>query len=176
MRKENGNIYLIGFMGTGKSSVAKYLRSNYAMDIAEMDEIIEKRENKRISDIFAEHGEEYFRELETALLLELQSKENLVVSCGGGAALRQENVNAMKKGGRIVWLTARPETVYERVKENEERPLLKNDNSANHLAEMMERRRPRYESAADLVVATDEKSIAQICEELMAQLAELDGK
>lgn len=176
MRKGNGNIYLIGFMGTGKSSAAGYLGEKYAMDVAEMDEMIEKKENKSISDIFAEHGEEYFRRLETQLLLELQSKKNLIVSCGGGAALREENVEAMKRGGHIVWLTARPETVYERVKENEDRPLLKDHNSIEYLAAMMERRRTRYEKAADFVIVTDEKSIPQICEELMDKLRKMDGE
>ena len=78
-----------------------------------------------IPDIFATYGEEYFRDLETSLLVELQDRKNVIISCGGGTALRENNVAEMKKNGRVVLLTASPETIYERVKDSDDRPVLK---------------------------------------------------
>ena len=129
-----------------------------------------------IPDIFATYGEEYFRNLETELLKELQTGSNCIISCGGGVALREENVVEMKKNGRVVLLTASPETIYERVKDSNDRPLLKGNNNVEFIADLMEKRREKYEAAADVVIQTDDKSIVQICEELITKLTELDGK
>ena len=105
------NIVLIGFMGAGKSTISDYLSTMFDMDIVEMDQVIAEREEMSIPDIFATYGEEYFRDLETNLLIEMQSHKNAVISCGGGAALREKNVAEMKKNGRVVLLTATPETI-----------------------------------------------------------------
>ena len=91
------NIFLIGFMGCGKSTIAGYLHDTFSMDVVEMDQVIAERERMSISDIFEKHGELYFRDLETKLLVELQEKTNTVVSCGGGVAMRECNVTEMKK-------------------------------------------------------------------------------
>ena len=118
------NIILIGFMGAGKTTISDYLSTMFAMNIVEMDQVIEEREEMSIQDIFATYGEEYFRELETGLLVEMQSRKNTVISCGGGVAMRERNVAEMKKNGRVVLLTASPETIYERVKDSNNRPVL----------------------------------------------------
>ena len=102
------NILLIGFMGAGKSTVADYLKEAYSMEVVEMDQIIAKRQGMSISDIFEKHGEEFFRDLETNLLIEMQSRSNVVISCGGGVPMRERNVKEMKKNGRVVLLTAEP--------------------------------------------------------------------
>lgn len=169
------NIVLIGFMGAGKSTIADYLSTMFDMKLVEMDQEISDREEMSIPDIFATYGEEYFRNLETELLRELQTGRNCIISCGGGAALRIENVVEMKKNGRVVLLTASPETIYERVKDGNDRPLLNGNNSVEFIADMMEKRREKYEEAADIVVQTDDKTILQICEELITKLTELDG-
>lgn len=161
------NIVLIGFMGAGKSAVSSYLRKNYGMDRIETDQIIAKREQMTISEIFERYGEEYFREKETALLMELQNRKNAVISCGGGAALREKNVAEMKKNGRVVLLTAAPETIYERVKNSSNRPLLAGRKSVEGIKELMEARRKKYEAAADIIIKTDNKKISEVCEELM---------
>ena len=95
------NVYLIGFMGTGKSTVASHLGRTFLADVIEMDEKIAEREGKSISEIFAQNGEAYFRELETSFLRELDMKRNQVVSCGGGVILREENIHLMKKSGKV---------------------------------------------------------------------------
>ena len=171
----NYNIFLIGFMGAGKSTISDYLKNALAMDVVEMDQCIVERQGMSISDIFETYGEEYFRELETNLLIEMQSQSNVVVSCGGGVPMRERNVVEMKKNGRVVLLTAKPETILERVKDNHDRPLLENNKTVPFIAGLMEKRRAKYEAAADIVIQTDGKSELEICEELIHRLREADA-
>ena len=168
------NIVLIGFMGAGKSTISDFLRTVFAMEIVEMDQIIAERQGMSISDIFETYGEEYFRDLETNLLIEMQSRTNVVISCGGGVPMRERNVVEMKKNGRVVLLTAKPETILERVKDNHDRPLLEGNKTVPYIAQLMEKRREKYEAAADIVIETDGKSELQICEELVQSLRTLD--
>ncbi len=163
------NIYLIGFMGTGKSTVAKELIKQTHAKGVEMDQLIEEQQNMAITDIFRQYGETYFRDLETELLRSLGTEEHLVVSCGGGTVLRDENAALMKEQGCIVLLTATPETVYERVKNSSNRPILNGNMSVEYISELMEKRRARYESVADIRVATDGKDVSTICEEILSQ-------
>lgn len=171
----NYNIFLIGFMGAGKSTISDYLKNALAMDVVEMDQCIVERQGMSISDIFETYGEEYFRELETNLLIEMQSQSNVVVSCGGGVPMRERNVVEMKKNGRVVLLTAKPETILERVKDNHDRPLLENNKTVPFIADLMEKRRMKYEAAADIVIQTDGKSELEICEELIHRLREAEA-
>ena len=171
----NYNIFLIGFMGAGKSTISDYLKNALAMDVVEMDQCIVERQGMSISDIFETYGEEYFRELETNLLIEMQSQSNVVVSCGGGVPMRERNVVEMKKNGRVVLLTAKPETILERVKDNHDRPLLENNKTVPFIADLMEKRRAKYQAAADIVIETDGKSELEICEEMIHRLREADA-
>ena len=168
------NIVLIGFMGSGKSTISDYFSTMFAMETVEMDRIISEREGMSISDIFALYGEEYFRNLETSLLVELQQKKNVVVSCGGGTPMRENNVAEMKKGGKVVLLTAKQETIYHRVKDSHDRPLLENNKNVPFITELMEQRREKYEAAADIIIETDGKDELEICEEIVQKLLELD--
>ena len=172
----NYNIFLIGFMGAGKSTISDYLKNALAMDVVEMDQCIVERQGMSISDIFETYGEEYFRELETNLLIEMQSQSNVVVSCGGGVPMRERNVVEMKKNGRVVLLTAKPETILERVKDNHDRPLLENNKTVPFIADLMEKRREKYEAASDIVIETDGKDKLEICEELVHSLRGLDAE
>lgn len=160
------NIFLIGFMGTGKSTVSACLNSMFGMNMVDMDQIIEKREGMCIPDIFVKYGEAYFRKLETNLLIEMQTAKNTVISCGGGVPMREENVVEMKKNGKIVLLTASPKTILERVKDNDDRPLLKGNKNVAFITELMEQRREKYEAAADIIITTDGKSVEEICREI----------
>lgn len=161
------NIVLIGFMGSGKSTVSRALGQIFAMDVIEMDQVIADREGMSISEIFEVHGEEYFRNLETELLRELQNRKGVVISCGGGVPMRDENVIEMKKNGKVILLTASPETILNRVKNNHDRPLLENNKNVTFISELMEKRRNKYEAAADIVIQTDGKSAFEICEEII---------
>lgn len=166
------NIMLIGFMGTGKSTVAAYMNQAYGMEVVEMDEVLAEREQMTIPEIFDKYGEEYFRNRETELVQELQKEENKIVSCGGGVVLREQNVEEMKKAGVIVLLTALPETILERVKEDENRPLLRGNKNVAFIEKMLEDRGPKYRAAADIIVATDGKDAAAICREIMEKVQE----
>lgn len=174
MRIFNYNIFLTGFMGSGKSTISNYLSTLFAMKSVEMDQVISEREGMSISDIFAEFGEEYFRNLETDLLIEMQSKSNVVISCGGGVPMRERNVREMKKNGRVVLLTAAPETIYDRVKDSHDRPLLEHNKTIPYISQLMAERREKYEAAADIIIQTDHKSESEICEELVRRLLEMD--
>ena len=172
----NYNIVLIGFMGAGKSTISEFLKTAFAMDVIEMDQIIAEREGMSISDIFEVYGEQYFRDLETNLLIEMQSRTNVVISCGGGTPMRECNVVEMQKNGRVVLLTAKPETILDRVKDSHDRPLIENNKTVSFIAELMEKRREKYEAAADIVIETDGKDELQICEELIHRLRQMDNK
>ena len=170
------NIVLIGFMGAGKSTISEFLKNSFAMEVIEMDQIIAEREGMTISDIFEVYGEQYFRNLETNLLIEMQSKTNVVISCGGGTPMRECNVVEMKKNGRVVLLTAKPETILNRVKDSHDRPLIENNKTVPFIADLMEKRREKYEAAADIIIETDGKDELQICEELILRLRQMDNK
>lgn len=162
-----GNIFLIGFMGTGKTTVSRELSQMTGVKEADLDQEIEKRCQMKISEIFSSFGELYFRELETALIKEYEKKQGYVVSCGGGAVLRKENVQSMKKGGRIVLLSASAETVYERVRYSKSRPLLEGNMNVDYIFGLMEQRREAYTAAADLTVGTDGRTPKEIAEDII---------
>ena len=168
------NIFLIGFMGCGKSTIAGYLHDTFSKEVVEMHHIIAKRERISITDIYQTHGEQYFRDLETNLLVEMQNKSNVVISCGGGTPMRENNVLEMKKNGRVVLLTAQPETVLQRVKDNHDRPLLENNKNVSFIADLMAKRSEKYEAAADIIIQTDGKNEQEICEEMIQRLRAMD--
>lgn len=168
------NIMLVGFMGVGKSTISSYLRHLLEMERVETDSYIVKQQGMSISDIFEKLGEEYFRNLESQVIIDLQQKTGLVVSCGGGIVLRDKNVEYMKKSGRIVLLTASPETILQRVKHSDERPILNNNMNVEFIADLMKKREAKYMASADIIINTDNKTIKEICEEMIVKLTEFD--
>lgn len=171
----NYNICLIGFMGAGKSTISDYLNTLFEMKVVEMDQLIVERQGMSISDIFEIYGEPYFRNLETELLVEMQGEKNVVISCGGGVPMREQNVIEMKKNGRVVLLNAKPETVLERVKDDHNRPLLEGNKNVEFIADLMGKRREKYETAADIIIDTDNKTGLEICEEMVQKLLNMDA-
>ena len=161
------SVAIDGPAGAGKSTIARALCEKYGFEIVEMDETIEAREQMAISQIFETKGEAYFRNLETNLLIEMQSKSGVVISCGGGVQMREQNVIEMKRNGAVFLLTAAPETIYHRVKDSHNRPLLENNMTISYISELIEKRREKYEAAADYIIHTDGKTAETICEEIM---------
>ena len=164
------HIFLIGFMGCGKSTNAACLSEATGAKQMEMDQEIVKQQGMAITDIFEKYGETYFRDLETELIRSLSGCEPMIVSCGGGAVLRQENVKLMKSCGAIVLLTATPETIFERVRYSNDRPLLNGNMNVEYITELIGKRRPKYEAAADFAVATDGKRVKEICDEILCKI------
>lgn len=166
----NCNIFLVGFMGAGKSTIARTLQRELGFPLVEMDERIVQEQGMSINDIFAQYGEAHFREIESQLVVDLGKQEPSIVSCGGGVVVRPENMQNMKKSGRIVLLKASPETIFERVKNSTDRPILNGHMNVEYIAELMEKRRALYEEAADITIQTDGKTREQICEEIIGKL------
>lgn len=164
---ENKNIFLIGFMGSGKSTIARLLAKETGKELIEMDETIEKEAGCSINRIFEAHGEVHFRNLESELVARISNKGGAVVSCGGGAVLREENVVNMRKNGTIVYLSATPETIYKRVRNSTHRPLLNGNMNVEYITQLMEKRLPIYEAAADEVVVVDDREKSQIVEKIL---------
>lgn len=160
-------ISLIGFMGVGKSTVSRRLHELTGRPEVDTDKRIVEEQGCPISQIFEEKGEEYFRRLETDLIDELGTLPPGIISCGGGMALRDINVKKLRAIGNIVLLTATPETIYERVKDSTDRPLLNGNMNVPYIRQLMEKRRPFYEKAATIRVATDGKTATEIAEEII---------
>ena len=166
------NLFLIGFMGAGKSSVSAGLGRMLGREVVEMDERIAARDGMSIPELFAQKGEPYFRACETALLKSFAQGAPRIVSCGGGVPLREENVAAMRESGTVVLLTASPEVILERVKDSEERPLLQGHKDVPYIAALMEQRRPKYEAAADITVDTSRLNVEEVCRQVLRRVSE----
>jgi shikimate kinase len=167
----NRHIFLIGFMGTGKSTVARVLAQLTGAEVCEMDEQIEADHGMSIKEIFSRYGESRFRELETELCRRFAKLPPSVVSCGGGVVTRPENVALLKDSGIVILLKAKPETVYERVKDSDARPILNGQMRVDAINDLMEQRRAAYESACDLAVDTDGKSPEEIARVILQKTA-----
>lgn len=161
------NIYLIGFMGVGKSTVARQLSRRLQLPLTDTDEAMVSSYGCSVPEMFARWGEEGFRLRETKMLREISQGPSSVVSCGGGIALRQENVACMRENGRVIFLTASPQTILARVLHDENRPLLQGKKTIADISDLMEGRLPYYERAADSRIATDNRDISAICDEII---------
>jgi shikimate kinase len=170
------NLVLIGYRGTGKSSIGKILASRLGRQIVSTDKEIVTRAGASIPDIVASHGWEYFRDLESAVCLDLAGRNNLVIDTGGGAILRQRNVEVLKRNGRLVWLTASVETIAARIGGDTQRPSLTGTKShVDEIQDVLAERMPKYRAAADLTIATDGRSIDELTTTILQHfgLAEL---
>ncbi|MCM1253455.1 MAG: shikimate kinase [Clostridium sp.] len=162
-----GNIILIGFMGSGKSTVGIKLSYRLRRALEDTDKLIEKSEGRTISEIFQMDGEAYFRNLETECLKKLiQTADDKIISVGGGLPMREENHALLKKLGTVIYLRATPETIYERVKHDTSRPLLQGDNPQEKIRSLMKERAAIYEQAADIIIDVDNKDFEAILEEI----------
>ena len=160
------NVYLIGFMGVGKTTVGLKLAEELGYEFVDTDEIIEHNEAMSISDIFENKGEEYFRRLETDVIEKLSKKDRLVVSCGGGVIKNEDNVKLMKKSGSVILLEASAEVIYHRVKDFNNRPLLKGRKNIKGIQELLDERQPLYDKACTHRIQAD-KSVNKIVSEML---------
>ena len=162
------NIVLIGYRGTGKSTLGRLLAARLGRTLVSTDAEIVARAKRAIPEIVAQEGWDYFRDLESDICRELASRDQLVIDTGGGAILRPQNVEALKKSGRLFWLTASVETIATRIGGDNQRPSLTGTKSfVDEVADVLRERTPKYQAAADHVVATDDRSTDQLVETLL---------
>lgn len=167
------NIILIGFMGSGKSAVGIKLSYRLRHAMEDTDKLIEKEEGRTISEIFATDGEAYFRNLETECLKKLiQTANQKIISVGGGLPIREENHALLKKLGTVVYLRAKAETIYERVKHDTSRPLLQGDDPKGKIQTLMAQRAGIYEKASDIIIDVDDKDFDTIIDEIVRAVSE----
>jgi shikimate kinase len=168
------NIILIGFRGTGKTTIGKILAQRLGKEFIDADEYLEQKQGKTIKDIFAAGGERLFREIEVQIISELCLLDNKVIATGGGAILREENVRKLKKTGIIIYLDADVDTLYKRIhadaQTQQKRPNLTNRGAYEEIQYILAYRRPLYDRIADFVVNTANLSKNEAANKIIAFL------
>lgn len=161
------NVILTGYMGCGKSSVGRRLSYVLRQPYIDTDKWIEAKEKCTISDIFATAGEPAFRDMETACVKALfQNKQDYVIAVGGGLPMREGNRKLLKELGKVIYLRAKPETIYERLKNDTTRPLLQGENPQQKIKDMIAQRGPFYVEGADFIIDVDGKDFDTILTEI----------
>jgi len=165
--KRYANIVLVGFMGTGKTSVGKVLANRLHMVFVDMDEVIEQREGMTVSRIFEEKGEPHFRTLERQLVLELSAKSGLVVGTGGGVVLNPDNISDFSRNGLVVCLSARPEAILARLSADSTRPLLAEGDKKKRIMTLLDSRKKLYDAVQHRIDTTD-LTVEKIADKIVA--------
>ena len=169
------NIVLIGFMGSGKSSIGKRVAQALRFQFADTDALIVQRSGQEIAKIFAQHGEEYFRELETSALRSCAQFSRTVLATGGGVVVREENRALLRELGLVVQLTASEEVIFERVSRNRKRPLLHTEDPRATVHELLAARRPLYDATAQLTIDSTALAHAAVAEQIITAAREAFG-
>ena len=165
------NIILIGFMGSGKTSVGIRLSYQLKRTMIDTDKWIEQKQKRTVSEIFAQSGEEAFRMMETDCLKELiRTADKQIISVGGGLPMKEENHALLRELGTVFYLSATPETVYERLKTDTTRPLLQVEDPEERIRTLLKRRAPVYEACADVVLDVSDRSFDEILEQIGKEL------
>jgi len=165
------NVVLIGYRGTGKSTVGKIVAARLGRPVVSTDAEIVRITGQGIPEIVAERGWDYFRDLESQVCQELAQRDELVIDTGGGAVLRPQNSEALKKSGVLFWLTASVDTIAKRIGPDTQRPSLTGTKSfVDEIQDVLRERTPRYQAVADHIIATDGRSVMQIADEILARL------
>lgn len=165
------NIVLIGYRGTGKSSVGKALAARLGRELVSTDSEIVRRAGCSIPEIVAQHGWEYFRDLESDVCRNLADRDQLVIDTGGGAIVRPRNVEMLKRNGRLFWLTASVESIAARIGGDTQRPSLTGTKSfVEEIQDVLRERAPKYQAAADHVIPTDDRSIDHLVQLVLAHM------
>lgn len=163
------NIVLTGFMGTGKTEVGKELLRLTGFTLIDADEEIVKSQGMPITEIFRQFGEPYFRDIETKIIKEISKRKNAIISTGGGAVLKEENMSVLRENGIIICLFASPETIIKRTGNDNSRPLLQVEDPLKKIKELLDYRTPFYEKA-DVMIDTEGKSPFEIAEEILKRV------
>lgn len=171
------NVVLIGYRGTGKSTVGNIVAARLGRQMVSTDKEIVRRAGSPIPEIVAAHGWEYFRDLESAVCQDLAGRDNLVIDTGGGAILRQQNVDVFKQSGLLIWLTASVETIAVRIGSDTQRPSLTGTKShVEEIRDVLSERMPKYQAAADMTLATDGRSIEELATAILQHLQSTESR
>ena len=171
MKRKRENIVLIGFMGSGKTTLGLKLSYLLRMPVEDTDKLIERQEGRNITQIFADDGEAYFRELETEMLRKCgNQKYERILSVGGGTPVNPVNRELLHKCGTVVYLRVAPETVYERLKNDTTRPLLQCEDPLEKIRELLAVRDAIYTECADIILDVDNRHSDELAEELQWKL------
>lgn len=163
------NLVLIGFMGTGKSSVGKVLGRKLSRPVIDVDQMIEAAEKRKIESIFETEGEQGFRRIEKKAVAEAAAMDGVIITTGGGAVLDPDNMKALRTNGWILSLTATPETIYRRVKDSKHRPLLRHEDVLGEITRLLETRKSLYDDA-DYRFETDGRNPSQVARMILDTL------
>jgi shikimate kinase len=167
------NVVLIGYRGSGKSTVAKLLAAALEMPRVCLDDEIVQRAGKRIAEIVSAHGWEHFRDLESEVVRSFAEKDGWIIDAGGGVILRQENVGKLRKNGTLIWLTAPPSVLSGRIHGDSERPALTQGKTfLEEVEEVLEERLPLYRAAAHRTIDTAEFTPEEVCRQIQEMLAD----
>ena len=164
------NIFLVGPMGAGKTSIGRQLAEALGMDFFDSDHEIEARSGATIPWIFDVEGEDGFRKREQTMIDELSQRQNIVLATGGGAVLSETSRNYLKTRGTVIYLSASIDLLLERTQRDRNRPLLQTENPRARLEELMQIREPLYREVADIVLETDNSSIRHTVNRIIKQL------
>ena len=162
------NLALIGFMGTGKTSVGRHVAEYLGFDFLDTDELIQSRTGRTINDIFVQDGEPAFRELERQVVEELATRQQTVISTGGGLPTNPDNLAQLKRHALVVCLWTAPEKIWERVKNQSHRPLLHAADPQQKIRDLLAARAPFYRQA-DVLVNTDQRSAREVAQQIAFQ-------
>lgn len=167
------NIILIGFMGSGKTSVGTLLARKLSYGFMDTDQLIEKKTGKCIKEIFAAEGEDYFRKLETEVILDMKHNlQNTILSVGGGLPIQQGNAEILREIGTVIFLKAHKDTLKKRLSGDTTRPLLNGEELDKKMDCLLQSREPIYEKAAQLIINTDSKSFEELLVEILEKIGE----
>lgn len=159
------NIVLIGYRGTGKSSVGQLLAERSGRTLVSTDAEVVRRAGRSVPEIVQQHGWDHFRDLESTVCRDLAGRDDLIIDTGGGAVLRRENVDRLKAGGILFWLTAEVATISRRIGGDTQRPSLTGTKSfVEEIEGVLRERTPVYQAAADHVIRTDGKTVDEIAD------------
>jgi shikimate kinase len=165
------NIVLIGYRGTGKSSVAQLLAGRLKWPLISTDAEIVKKAGLSVPEIIQKRGWDYFRDVESQICKRVGAKDRTLIDTGGGAVLRKENVDALRQRGRVFWLTAEVPTIMERIKHSKDRPALtQTKNYVDEVEEVLKERLPLYKAACDQIIPTDNRTLEEIADEIQGKM------
>ena len=163
-------VFLIGFMGSGKTAVANCLANKYGLSKIDLDAYIEQKEHTSLADLYSSTPEEVIRGKETKYLRKVINKDYRVISLGGGVVLKEENMDLIREKGIVILLTARPDTIASRIKNDRSRSLIGENMDLDYIANLMSQREQDFQNVADLTISTDDKTIEDICKEIVESL------